>query len=149
MAVKTQKTRLFHDDGASGWTQVPNVTSIQFPERSGSEIDCTNLDSDGMEYIKGLADLGTLAIEIDYEAANAVHQGLAALDLSGSVKSWKIEFPESADETVTTVATSTFNAYVNGLSGTNGVNDKQTRTMNLRTSGDFALAYGATRETIA
>lgn len=148
LAVTTQKTRIFHDDGAGGWTFVPGAMVIPFPESSASEIDKTCLESDGMEYLKGLADLGTLGIEINYVATNTVHQGLIVLDQSGDTKSWKIEFPESEDTTVATVATSTFSAYVNGLSGSHGVNDKQTRTMNLRASGAYAVAYGQTRETI-
>lgn len=148
-AVTTQKTRIFHDDGAAGWTFVKGATVIPFPERSASEIDKTCLESDGMEYLKGLADLGTLGIEINYVASDPVHKGLVSLDQSGETKTWKIEFPESEDITVATVATSTFDAYINGLSGSHSVNEKQTRTMNLRASGDYVVAYGQARETIA
>lgn len=82
-------------DGDSGWVEVSNCKSIQFPSFIVSSIDTTHLGLTdyGMTFVPGMVDAGVCAFEAEYTEATYV--GLQAL-LRETV-GWKITAPDEGN----------------------------------------------------
>lgn len=108
---------------------VSNVKSLKGIDGSAKEIDVTNFDSAAVEIVLGLADNGSLQVEMDLDNANSGQAALQAAKESGAIKLFKFVLPAG------TTPTATFNGYVKKFDVSTGVNDVVKRMCDIRISG--------------
>lgn len=131
--IEANTTGLTYTSGGTAtpntWTQIKEVKSIKPGGATASKIDVTDLDSTGMEYLSGIADNGTLSLEINDLVSDAGQTAVLAAFNAGTVNSYKIA--------LTGGSTRTFSAVVVKFP-TNpdvSVNGVQTGSIELQLSG--------------
>ena len=112
---------------------IPQVTNISGPDGSSTEITVTNLSSTAAEFVLGLKDEGSIGLDCIFDERNAVHAGLRTDFNAGTLRAFTIVDSDVAPKTYS------FNAYVQGLSMTMGVDEVQRATINLRVSGAITI----------
>ena len=104
IAIVADGTLLQHGSNASpeGYTTVPEVKKLSGPSVKFTLLDATSHDSIGgfQEYIPGLADGDNLSATINWRPSNAVHMALRTDSYARTQGSFKVVFPDSADNTV-------------------------------------------------
>ena len=77
--TKAQNAKLFYsDDSGVSYDEVVNMTTINFPQGSKSDIDMTGLTSTAMEYDQDVPDFGSVSFSFNFDGTNATHQALVA-----------------------------------------------------------------------
>ncbi len=135
MALKTQGAGIFAGDNASPQVMsvIPGVRSISGPDGSAAEIDVTSLDSAAKEFLIGLADEGSVSLEILWdETANTNHAQLRTDRLAGDVRYYQIRLSDSPQTTYS------FQAFVTGWSLGNAIDDATIANVTLRITGAVA-----------
>lgn len=94
--LETKGTRLFFGEDVSNIHKVACATGITGLGGAGSQIDITCLDSQEMEYRRGLLNPGQVSVPINFIPRSASHQALLALKTSGAVIGWLIVFSDQA-----------------------------------------------------
>ncbi len=135
-ALKSQGMTIGIGDAASPevFTSITEVNSIDGPGGQANEIDVTDLDSTGKEFILGLQDEGDISLDINYIPANTQHALLRARRASGAIGNFRISFTDSP------ITTWTFAALVKGFSISNAVDGKTAGSVTLRVSGSVTEA---------
>ena len=79
------------------FTTVAEVLSIGGPDITAEEIEVTSLDSAGgyKEYITGLKDGGTVALEMNWIKSNSQQTSMRDLVDSGTQRNYEIAFSDS------------------------------------------------------
>lgn len=125
-------------DTASGspatWVAIKGIQSISSPNYTTEEIDVTDLDSTGREFIAGLGDAGDLTFDVLLEkgvASGELEPGQEALRnaLGGAAMPFKLEFPADWGITVT------FNAFVKAFTPNFNQGEAITASVTLRVTG--------------
>jgi hypothetical protein len=80
----------------SQWQKVGNLHSFSGFDGQASEIDVTNLDSTGKEYLLGLVDGGNVQIEVDLDNSDLGQAKLLLAYQSGNSKAFKLTLPNGA-----------------------------------------------------
>lgn len=98
------------------WTKINGILSFSGLDGAASEIDCTDLDSEAMEYISGLVDEGKFGYEAKTLAADPGQVAIRAARASGAVTGVKLTFPDLSVATFSVLVKSIpVNAGVNAL----------------------------------
>jgi|SRR5690606_26556369 len=95
--IETKGTRLFFLNGPGSPQDILKVacpTGIEGLGGAGSQIATTCLDSQEMEYKRGMKDPSQINLPINFIPRSASHQALEALDESGEVVDWMIVFSD-------------------------------------------------------
>lgn len=134
---KVQGVKIALGDGASPevFTNIPQVVEITgLGSGEASDIDVTDFDSTGMEFMPGLKDEGTISVKLNLDPDNAVHEDLKDLRDAQTLNNFKITLTNSP------ATTWTFSAYVKSLSRDMASNDVLRSVMTLRISGSVTEA---------
>jgi hypothetical protein len=144
--VKTQGTRLFFAVSDSEILKVACPTGITGLGGPGGQIGTTCLDSEEMEYERGMLDPGPLTVPINFIPRSAAHQALIDLRESGEKISWMIVFSDRTGAGPTTLdsngrlvspgpTTAEFLAYVSDFAFDIATNEIVRGTLTLQRSG--------------
>lgn len=92
-------------DGASPevYTTVPEVMRLTGPSVRFDLLDVTSHDTVGFfrEFIPGLADGEKIAASVNWRPSNTVHKNLRIDAYARTLRNFRIVFPDSSDNTVT------------------------------------------------
>lgn len=92
-------------DGASPevFTTVPEVMRLTGPSVRFDLLDVTSHDTVGFfrEFIPGLADGEKIAVSVNWRPSNTIHKGIRVDAYARTLRNFRIVFPDSADNTVT------------------------------------------------
>ena len=96
--VDTQLTQLKRGDAASPevFTLVGQITGIQGPDGSATEIDVSTLDSTAKEFALGLMDEGSITFDMVLDPANAQQMGVRDDRTNKTLRNWEIIMPDGA-----------------------------------------------------
>lgn len=99
MATKATSSKFFQvmrgDGGGSEvFTKIAEVTTFKGPAEKAAPIDATSFDSDGMEYIGGLADGGEVTFDMNLVADDPQQIGLRTDLRAGTRRNFKIIVPD-------------------------------------------------------
>lgn len=87
--------------GSEGYTTIPGVTKVSGPSTKFDLLDVTSHDSSSFrEYIPGLMDGDMISIEMNWRPSNAVHKKIRLDAVAQTLRSVKVVFPDSTDNTV-------------------------------------------------
>lgn len=109
-----------------------NVKDFTGLDGTGAEIDISNLQSTGKEFLIGLYDGGQLSMNVDIDNADAGQVAARASQQASTVKAFTITLPDAK--------VVSFNAYVKQFSMTGGVDKSLAGSMVLRITGGYTLA---------
>jgi hypothetical protein len=113
------------------FAQIGQVTSISGPDGSVPEVDVTHLSSTGKEYIGGLADFGSVSLEVIFDAATTsnMHEQIWGDFLAQTVTTYQIRLSDSPATLIT------FTGYPNQYSYSLGVDEAVRATIGFKVSG--------------
>ncbi len=116
---------------ATTYAQIGQVTSISGPDGSIPEVDVTHLSSTGKEFIAGLADWGSVSLEVIFDAAttSTMHEQIWNDFLAGTVTTYQMRLSDSP------ATTFTMSAYPNQYSLNLGVDEAVRATLGLKITG--------------
>ncbi len=145
MATKAKSTKYFkfqrYDDLTAAYVTIAEATNFKGLDEKADQLEATNFDSDGKEYIAGLTDGGEVSADLNFVASDSGQQGLRTDLRAGTLRNFKVIVNDHASDPTTV----TFSAIVTtapGLSG--GVNAVIKTSVTLRVSGvpvwDYAPA---------
>lgn len=125
-AFNAQGTVIAREGTTPGtYTEIAEIRSFTGPGGTAAIIDATTLGSEGKEKVMGLADEGTLSVELNFVPGDTGQQAMIA-DRRGQLKkSYRITFSDANN------ATATFSAYVTGFTIGGGVDALTTATATL------------------
>lgn len=95
--IETKGTRLYFTPDASEILKVACPTGITGLGGAGEQIGTTCLDSQEMEYFRGMKDPSVVTIPVNFIPRSAAHQALQDLDDSGELVSWMIVMSDQAN----------------------------------------------------
>ena len=130
--IKTQNTQLKIENAASPeeYTLIPGVYTIGgLGGGEGDEIDVTDFDSTGKEYLIGLKDEGNLTFSMNYDPDDAQHIRLESLRDSQSSSGFQVVLAAG------TLKTFTFDAFVKTIEKNLEANDAVRANVTLRITG--------------
>jgi len=143
--IATKGTRLYFAVDGSEILKVACATGIQGLGGPGTQINQTCLDSEEMEYFKGMKDPAQVTVPVNFIPRSAAHQALQDLDESGDIVSWMIVLSDQDDAPVTLDSdgalaspgptTVEFKAYVADFEIDIQTNEIVRATLNLQRSG--------------
>lgn len=152
--IETKGTKLYFAGRTTSPGEILKVacpTAITGLGGPGDQKDITCLDSEEMEFRRGMKNPGQISIPINFIPQSLSHQTLLDLDESGDVVDWMIVF---SDQTAAPTATSTvdgvvqltspgatsvrFQAYVSDLTVEIATNEYVRATLTLQRSGPKA-----------
>lgn len=118
------------------YAQIGQVTSISGPDGNIPEVDVTHLSSTGKEFIAGLADWGSVSLEVIFDAAttSTMHEQIWNDFLAGTVTYYQLRLSDSPATTIT------MQAYPNQYSLNLGVDEAVRATLGLKITGAPTLA---------
>jgi hypothetical protein len=99
--IETKGTRLYFAVDGSDILKVACATGIQGLGGPGAQINQTCLDSQEMEYFKGMKDPAQVSVPVNFIPRSAAHQALQVLDDSGEAISWMLVLSDQPDGPVT------------------------------------------------
>lgn len=114
------------------WTKIANWKAFSGLDGQRSEIDTSNLDSTGKEYLLGLADFGQFTSELDYGPADAGQLALRAALSASTSRPFKLTLPN--------LETVTFNGLVKSLPISGGVDQVVKSQVTIRITGSPTFA---------
>jgi hypothetical protein len=134
-----QGSKLLHSygDTASSYVLVENVTNIAGPNGQAQEIDVSDLESTAAESVPGLANYGTVTVDLNWRGATKQVQLYNMFSTSADPEYFKIAMPTDSTRTVFDVFS--FQASVQQCNLGAQVNGKQTAQIVLKTSGSVVL----------
>ena len=91
-------------------TAIPQVVSLVPPGWTNDKVDTTDLDSTWMECDSTLPDPAAITGMINFDPANAVHEDLEALAISGASAACEVRHPTSGKKYTFTAFISQWNA---------------------------------------
>lgn len=96
----TQGTQLLVKDTGSTFLNVGNLTSIRTPSPDKPEIDITDFDSEGAEFLLGLPDFGSLDFEGFYNKGSPGQELLKTdgTSTASTVRTFKIVLASLGEE---------------------------------------------------
>lgn len=107
------------------YVSISEIRSFSGPGGTAAVIDATTLGSAGKEKVMGLADEGTLSLEMNFVPGDTGQQALLMDRSLQRKKSFRITFSDANN------ATATLNAYVTGFTIGGGVDALTTATVTL------------------
>jgi Phage tail tube, TTP, lambda-like len=149
-AIKSQKSQIYIAYGSgSSWSLITlqNISAAPgIGNTEAAKLDVTDLDSNAREYIKGLQDSGTLAMNFFQVPNDADQIALRALEDSGRIQSFLVGLSDGVDAPevnattgVITVPTDRsyyrFDAYVSSITVDLAVDAPVSGTLTLQLSG--------------
>ncbi len=114
------------------WTKISNVKSYNGFDGAASEIERTNFDSTAKEFILGLVDPGSFAMEVDQDNSDPGQLALMTAQVTGLAKSFKLLLPNGNS--------ATFTGYVKKFNSQGAVDQAIRRSVDLRISGPITWA---------
>lgn len=140
-AKSTKNTKVQRGDGAvsESFTTIGELTSFGAPGREQGEIDVTNFDSTAKEFIgDGLADGGTIQLDMNFVGGDGQQQGLRTDCESGVTRNFKIILNDHAS----TPTTFSFPAIVKKVDGPKGsIGEAYKMSVTLRVAGADTRSY--------
>jgi hypothetical protein len=133
--IRSQLCSIWKQSTASSpittYAQIGQVTSISGPDGSIPEVDVTHLSSTGKEFIAGLADWGSVSLELIWDPAtvSTLHEEIWTAFLAGTVGTYQIRLSDSPATTIT------ITAYPNAYSLNLGVDEAVRATLGLKITG--------------
>ena len=143
MARNAQHSVLQHGGASSPATYVEleEVTSITGPDGSANLINASHLQSNKKEYLQGLADGGTIQLECNYVGGTKQLALFEMFNTGADPEFFRMRLPNNS--ALTTYDDFYFLGIVTKWSLGAKVDDKQTLTMTIQTTGDIVLDDGA------
>lgn len=134
-ALDSQGMTIASGDGASPevFTSIAEIGSIDGPGGQANEIDVTDLSSTAKEFRQGLQDEGDVTCDFNFIPQNTQHALLRTDKSNQTLRNYRITFTDSP------ATTWTFNAFVKGLSISNGVDDVTKGSLTLRVTGGITV----------
>lgn len=134
-----QGSKILHSfGGTSGsYAIVENVTNIAGPNGQAQDIDVSDLESTAAESVPGLANYGTLTLDINWRAQTKQVHLYNMFSNSSDPEKFKMAVPTDATKTFYDVFA--FDASVQQCSLGAQVNGKQSAQIVLKTSGSVVL----------
>lgn len=137
--LKSQGSSIWRMDTSvspNAYAQIGQVVSIAGPTGSSGEIDVTDLDSTGREFVGSLPDWGNVSLGViwDPKTTSIQHDDLWTDFNNSTVGTYQIRLSDSPQTTLT------FQAYPNEHPIDIAVDDKIGATITLRTTGSVTLA---------
>lgn len=126
------------DDGASTFTGVINLSTVNISGRDAEEIDFTHLGSTGSyrEFQQGFKDPGTLEFQVQFDPTSGTHDGstngLEGLLNSGANRSFRLNYVPKGERHVGT-------GFIKGVNVSVGLDNAVTADVTLRVSGQMTL----------
>ena len=132
-----QKSKILHSDGGSTGTFaiVEGVTSISGPNGTANVIDVTDLESTAKESVPGLADYGTLQLDVNWRGATEQVALYNMFADNADPEFFKMALPEQAAGT--SYGVFAFDASVTAFEFGAAVDGKQTCRITLKVSGQL------------
>lgn len=133
--IKTQGTVVSIEKAASPneYDPIPGISSISgLGGGEANDIDVTDFDSTGKEYLIGLKDEGTLQLELNYDPDNAVHTRLETLQDAQTSATFKITLAAGTNKVFT------FDAFVKQMNKNLQADDAVRATVQLRITGSVS-----------
>lgn len=131
-AIESQGTVLQRGDGADPevFAAIGRVVSVSgIGNGTSTEIDITDLSSQGKEFLVGLKDEGEVSITMNLDDTNTQQAGLRADRDSRVLRNFKLILTDAGATTLE------FSAYVKNFGIDVGVDDKVPLNVSLRISG--------------
>ena len=134
-ALPTKGVIFQRGDGAETevFTKVAEIVDFDGPGGESSEIETTNLDSDGVEVMMGLKDEGNFTVNCNLVPGDTAQTGLRSDRDSGTRRNFKLLLSDTVGNTSPT--TLAFAAYVKGFKINGQANGKIAASVTLRISG--------------
>ena len=135
--IDAQLTTIAVGDAASPevFTTIIQVTAIDGPDGSATEIDASNLSSTAKEFKVGLKDEGQVTLSINYDPDNAQHEILRAALGGTASKNYVITMSDGSPAT-----TFSFAAFVMAFTPSYAVDGIVTASVTLRITGAVVKA---------
>lgn len=131
---KAQGFKLYKDDGASGLTKpVIQLITIDPQGSSTTQIDVTDHDSTGAEFLGGVVNAGEFQMEIHWDPKNAVHDELVQAAEAGTSATYQLHFPSH----ITAVNPWEFAATITSFSPGMPADGALTATVTFQVSGSI------------
>jgi hypothetical protein len=99
--IETKGTRLYFAYADTEILKVACATGISGLGGAGDQIDTTCLDSQEMEYARGMKNPGQVTVPVNFIPQSAAHQALIDLDDSAGIVSWMIVLSDQANTPTT------------------------------------------------
>lgn len=115
--------------GSGPWTAIGHILNYRSPSSARPDVDVTTIDSTAREYLKGLADGGTISLPVIYDASDAGQVGLEGARTGNT----PLDFRMTLANTEGTIVT--FSALVNDFTVEGGVDAANQGTIELRVTG--------------
>ena len=96
-ATHSKGTKIKRGDGGSPevFTAIGQITGISgLGSGTPKEIDITNLDSEGMEFLMGLPNEGSMSVSLNWASTDAQQAGLWADRAAKTLRNFQILFPD-------------------------------------------------------
>ncbi len=116
------------------WADVANITSIDGPSGSASEIDITSLASSSREFRMGLPDSGNVQLNLMYDPADTEIAQLRSANKNRTRLHLRIQYSDSP------ATTDTFYGYVTAFNPSSSIDTVVTATATIRVDGDVTTA---------
>lgn len=130
--VKTQGLKLQLGTTASPqtFTNIANVAGVQgLGSGNTTEIDVTNFDSTGREFLKGFSDGGTMTVNLNPDPDLSGYKDLEDLFAAGTTRQWRVLLANTGSSYWE------FNAYISQFQKDFAIDDAARATVSLRISG--------------
>lgn len=132
--IRSQGTVIYKLDTSvspNAYAAIGQVTSISGPDGNVPEVDVTHLSSTGKEYIGGLADFGSVTMDLIWDPATVgtLHEAIWDDFLAATVSTYQIRLSDSPQTTIT------FSAYPSQYSLNLGVDEAVRASLGLRVTG--------------
>jgi hypothetical protein len=109
------------------WTEIGDVVSASGPDGAASEIPISNLQSTMKEFLMGLPDEGSVALELNCAFGNAGQQACRAARTARSLKPFRMTYSDGCIQT--------WSGFVMTFTSGLAVDDKVSASVNIRISG--------------
>ena len=105
-------TKIYWGDttGATNFVAIPQVSSVGEIRKTSPRVAVTDLDSTAEEYLGGLPDPQTIAVQALWDPLNANHQQMDTDQRNATVRYFKVEVYRGTP--LTLIRTGTFQGYV-------------------------------------
>lgn len=124
--------------GSEVFTTIAEITNVKGPSQKAGTLDATSFDSTSMEFIAALSDGGEVTFDMNFIGSDAQQQGLRTDHVAGTVRNFKLIYPDHA----TTPTTVSFAALVTAPpEPSGGVNQVIKGSASLKVSGAPTWTY--------
>jgi hypothetical protein len=136
MAITAQGTTIEISSDGVAYTSLGCIESFSMDGNARAEIDVTCLTSTSKEFMFGLRDNGTMALEIKYDPSSAGLTLAEASYASDTAYKFRVTYNDQITPTTGNPTSSDFDGFVMNLSHSGSVDNVLTGSIEVKISGD-------------